>query len=157
MICRLAENYSTKWRKIIPMSKRWTQADIDNIRERGIRIVSNSQAPQESKATMQALGRLKSGEMNKTEAAYAKYLELQKQAGEVLWYEFEPMNLKLADKCFYKVDFLVLKSTGHLEVHEVKGFWTDDALVKIKTAAAKFPFRFISVKLEKGGWSQREF
>ena len=135
------------------MSKRWTQADIDNIRERGIRIVSNSQAPQESKATMQALGRLKSGEMNKTEAAYAKYLELQKQAGEVLWYEFEPMNLKLADKCFYRVDFLVLKNNGYLEVHEVKGgYVTDDSLVKFKVAANKFPFTFIMCSLKKGEW-----
>lgn len=104
-----------------------------------------------------ALGRLKSGNMNKTEAAYAKYLEALREAGEVLWFEFEPMNLKLADKCFYRVDFLVMMKSGHLECHEVKGFWTDDALVKIKTAAAKFPFRFISVRQKKGKWDVREF
>jgi len=34
---------------------------------------------------MQALGRLKTGEMNKSEANYAKHLELRKQAGEILW------------------------------------------------------------------------
>lgn len=104
-----------------------------------------------------ALGRLKAGNMNKTEAAYAKYLEALREAGEVLWFEFEPMNLKLADKCFYRVDFLVMMKSGQLECHEVKGFWTDDALVKIKTAAAKFPFRFISVRHKKGKWEVREF
>lgn len=104
-----------------------------------------------------ALGRLKAGNMNKTEAAYAKHLEALREAGEVLWFEFEPMNLKLADKCFYRVDFMVMVQSGQLECHEVKGFWTDDALVKIKTAAAKFPFRFISVRFVKGKWEVREF
>lgn len=106
---------------------------------------------------MYAMGRLKAGTMNKTEAAYAKHLESLKQIGQVLWYAFEPMNLKLADKCFYRVDFMVMVKTGQLECHEVKGFWTDDALVKIKAAAAKFPFRFISLKLVKGEWEVREF
>lgn len=104
-----------------------------------------------------ALGRIKAGKMNKTEAAYAKYLEALKQSGEVLWYEFEPMNLRLADKCFYAVDFLVLLKNGQLECHECKGYWQDDALVKIKAAAAKFPFRFIAVRLIKGQWEVREF
>lgn len=106
----------------------------------------------------QALGRLKSGEMNKTEAAYAARLEALKRAGEILWYSFEPANLRLADnKCFYKVDFMVLNSKSEIEVHEVKGFWTDDALVKIKVAADKFPFRFLAVKKDGKGWNFTEF
>ncbi|MDR1660895.1 MAG: hypothetical protein LBR95_00470 [Azoarcus sp.] len=39
-----------------------------------------------------ALGRLKPGQMNKTEAEYA----LRQQAGEVLWYRFEGVKLRLA-------------------------------------------------------------
>ncbi len=104
-----------------------------------------------------ALGRLKSGVMNKTEQAYADRLKLLQQAGEVLWFEFEPMNLKLADKCFYRVDFLVMDAHGFLEVHEVKGRWEDDALVKIKTAAAKFPFAFKAFQYVKKQWVTREF
>lgn len=108
---------------------------------------------QSDKSRLFALGRLKSGEMNKTEAAYAKFLELQKQAGEVLWYEFEPMNLRLADKCFYRVDFLVMLKSGQLECHEVKGgYMTDDSLVKFKVAACKFPFTFRMFSLKKGEW-----
>ena len=104
-----------------------------------------------------ALGRMKQGKMNKTETAYSNLLEFKKGLGEVLWYEFEPMNLRLADKCFYAVDFLVMLKNGQLECHEVKGYWTDDALVKIKAAAEKFPFKFISVQLIKGNWEVREF
>lgn len=104
-----------------------------------------------------ALGRLKSGTMNNTEKKYAERLELLKTAGEVLWYEFEPMNLRLAINTFYKVDFMVLTKEGALEIHEVKGFWTDDALVKIKVAAEKFPFQFIAVQYKKKEWDVRRF
>jgi hypothetical protein len=100
---------------------------------------------------------MKGRKQNKTESAYDNYLAVQKQIGEVLWYDFEPMNLRLADKCFFKVDFLVLTKELILEVHETKGYWTDDALVKIKAAAEKFPFRFVSKQLVKGKWITREF
>ena len=130
---------------------KWTQEDIDRITNKADKKVNASQP------ASFALGRLKAGAMNKTEAAYANYLEKQKQFGDVAWFAFEPMNLKLADKCFYRIDFLVMLKSGQLEVHEVKGFWTDDALVKIKTASAKFPFRFIALKLVKGIWKVREF
>jgi len=133
------------------MNKRWTQEDINKLREKTVRQINTT------KPASFALGRLKAGAMNKTEAAYANYLEKQKQFGDVAWFAFEPMNLKLADKCFYRIDFLVMLKSGQLEVHEVKGFWTDDALVKIKTASAKFPFRFIALKLVKGIWEVREF
>jgi len=102
------------------------------------------------KAPMQALGRLAKGEMNKTEQAYADHLELLRRAGEVLWFKFEPMRLQLAGKTTYSPDFLVQVKSGHLELHEVKGFWEDDARVKIKVAAEMFPiFKFIAIK--KGG------
>ena len=80
----------------------------------------------------QALGRLKAGTMNKTEARYAAHLELQKSAGVIAWYGFEVLKLRLADKCFYDTDFLVLRADGLLEIHEVKGFFTDDSKVKLQ-------------------------
>jgi len=144
-------------------NQRWTQADIDNLREKNIRVIDTekknnySQKIEKNIPPSYALGRLKSGVMNKTESAYYQYLQTLQKLGDILWFEFEPMNLKLADKCFYRVDFLVMVKGGQLECHEVKGYWTDDALVKIKTAAAKFPFRFISVRLVKGQWEVREF
>lgn len=104
-----------------------------------------------------ALGRLKSGTLNKTEQKYQEVLKLRQIAGEVVWFEFEPMNLRLADKCFYKVDFLVMLADGCLEVHEIKGKWEDDALVKIKVAANKFPFRFIAMQYINKQWVTRDF
>lgn len=112
-------------------------------------------------AAMLALGRLKTGQMNKTEAAYAAHLEALRAAGELLWFKFEGLKLRLADNTFYTPDFAVLHHTGLLEVHEVKGHWQDDARAKIKVAADLYPFRFIAVrarsKKDGGGWDAEVF
>lgn len=109
---------------------------------------------------LQALGRLKLGELNKTEQAYRAHLESLKQAGEVLWYRFEGIKLRLADNTFYTPDFAVMLANGELEMREVKGFWQEDARVKIKVAADQYPFRFIAVtakaKKHGGGWNVEE-
>lgn len=108
-----------------------------------------------------ALGRLPIGTMNKTEAAYADHLEHLKQCGTVAWFEFEAVKLRLADNTFYTPDFAVMLATGFLEMHEVKGFWEDDARVKIKVAASLFPFQFRALKpvakKNGGGWTVEEF
>ena len=106
-----------------------------------------------------ALGRLKTGAMNKTEAAYAQYLEAKKAAGEVAWYKFEAMKLRLADNTFLTVDFAVMLSEGLLEMHDVKGsksIYMDDAKVKMKVAADMYPLVFKvaypRLKRDGGGW-----
>jgi hypothetical protein len=114
----------------------------------------------DAKVRMQALGRLKVGEMNKTEAAYFTHLGALLHAGEILWFKFEGVKLRLADNTFYTCDFAVLAADSALEMHEVKGFWQDDARVKIKVAAALYPFRFKAVtpaKKHGGGWRVEEF
>ena len=93
-----------------------------------------------------ALGRLKTGQMNNTEAEYGRHLELLKSAGEVLWYKFEGMKFRLADNTFYTPDFAVMLNDGRLQAHEVKGFWEDDAKVKIKVASDLYPIEFLAVK-----------
>lgn len=111
--------------------------------------------------THYALGRLKVGTMNKTEAGYGQHLELLKHAGEVLWYRFEGVKLRLADNTFYTPDFAVMAATGRMELHEVKGFWEDDARVKIKVAAEMYPFKFFAVKVKTkkdgGGYAVEDF
>lgn len=104
-----------------------------------------------------ALGRLKSGEMNKTEKAYAGYLEAQKIAGKVAAFWFEGITLKLAKGTRYTPDFLVLRDDGILECHEVKGVWRDDAKAKTRVAADMFPFRFVVVRKIRNGWDFEEF
>lgn len=108
-----------------------------------------------------ALGRLKTGQMNKTEEAYFSELNTQKSSGLIAWFKFEWVKLRLADNTFYTPDFAVMRADGTMELHEVKGFWTDDARVKIKVAADMYPFRFIALKAKSkkagGGWQQEEF
>ena len=108
---------------------------------------------------LRALGRLKAGTMNKTEAAYAALLEAQKAAGEVAWYKFEAIKLRLADNTFLTVDFAVMLSEGLLEMHDVKGsksIYMDDAKVKMKVAADMYPLVFKvaypRLKRDGGGW-----
>lgn len=108
---------------------------------------------------LHALGRLKAGEMNKTEAAYAAHLEARLRAGEILWYRFEGIKLRLANNCFLTVDFALMTASGQLEMHDVKGaraIFSDDSKVKMKVAAEAYPFvfrvAFPRKKTEGGGW-----
>lgn len=109
------------------------------------------------KSRVLALGRLPTGTMNKTEAAYAQHLELLRRVGSVQWFRFEGIKLRLADGTFYTPDFAVMAADGVMEMHEVKGHWLEDARVKIKVAADQYPFRFRAVqarpKKAGGGWS----
>lgn len=108
-----------------------------------------------------ALGRLKTGQMNNTEAEYGRHLEILKAAGDVLWYKFEGMKFRLADNTFYTPDFAVMLKDGSLQAHEVKGFWEDDAKVKIKVASDMYPIEFIAVKKRAkkngGGFDMESF
>lgn len=106
---------------------------------------------------LRALGRLKAGTMNRMEAEYASMLEARKHAGEIAWYGFEAVKLRLADSTFYSPDFAVMLSNGQMELHEVKGFWQDDARVKIKVAAALFPFAFFGIEKRRGAWVVEAF
>ena len=111
--------------------------------------------------SIKALGRLKAGAMNQTEAEYATRLEEQRRAGDVAWFRFEGLKFRLADNKFYTPDFAVMRDDGGIECHEVKGFWTDDARVKIKVAAEMYPFAFVAVKKQTkkagGGWEVERF
>lgn len=99
----------------------------------------------------------KPGVMNKLEAEYERHLQLAKSDGCILWYSFDAVKLRLAANTFYTPDFVVMAEDGQIEFHEVKGYWEDDARVKIKVAASLYPFRFLAVTKAKGVWAQEEF
>jgi hypothetical protein len=117
--------------------------------------------PVESGSTLpnqKAKGKSAAPKGNKTEVVYAVHLETLKRAGLVLWYRFEAVKLRLADNTFYTPDFAVMLPDGEIELHEVKGFWRDDARVKIKVAAEMYPFQFVAVQKAKGGeWKIERF
>jgi len=99
------------------------------------------------------------GQMNKTEAAYARQLELLRAAGEVLWWAYEAVTLRLTDTTAegrpgirYTPDFAVLPARDQvLEFHEVKGHEGAEGLLRLKMAADQFPARFFLVKRAKRG------
>jgi hypothetical protein len=95
--------------------------------------------------------------MNKTELAYANRLELFKKAGQIEDFAFEGLTFKLADDTRYTPDFFIVRKE-RFEFHEVKGFFRDDAKVKIKVAAKMFPwFKFVLVQYQKGEWKFTDY
>jgi hypothetical protein len=149
---------------------RWNEQEYaDYLKRRGIPGAANTadvsdppfKLPPPDNSVRFALGRLPVGTMNKTETAYDAYLWQLRAAGQVFWHKFEAVKLRLADNTFYTCDFSVMPESNVLEMHEVKGFWQDDARVKIKVAASIYPFRFVAVtaraKKHGGGWVREEF
>jgi len=113
-----------------------------------------------SQKRLYALGRLKQGQRNKTEARYEQHLELLKRIGEVVWYRFEGVKLRIGDNCFLTPDFAVMDAEGVMEMHDVKGaksIFSDDARAKMKAAAEMYPFRFKAVYPGKMGWEVEDF
>lgn len=126
--------------------------------------------------------RLKAGEMNSWEAAYAaEVLAPAKERGEILAYWFEAVTFKIAADVRYTPDFLVQAADGYFEVHEVKGsqskkrkgadgeqeivgtkpYVEPQDRIRLQTFADKFPFKARMVwqrrKYEGGGWGSQDF
>lgn len=99
------------------------------------------------------------GKMNGAESDYAAALEERVRSGEITFYGFERMTLRVGDDCRYTPDFLVRASSGQIELHEVKVEWRpskkrlatdpsakprvgwrEDARVKFLACAAAYPF-----------------
>lgn len=139
--------------------KTWTAEDVKRFQQTGVEPKREAIV-----LTQRAKGRRQHtpGTMNKTEAKYAEELNAAMRKGEIEWWAFEPVKLKLADKTYYTPDFCVMNIDGTIDFIETKGFWEDDARVKIKVAAKLFPmFRFVALipqsKKLGGGWKREEF
>ncbi len=96
------------------------------------------------------------GTMNRLEQAWESMLSARLHAGEIAWFKYEAVTFKLAPDLRYTPDFLVMLPDGTLECHETKGFFAEHNKVKVKAAAAMFPFRFVLIqqkaKKDGGGW-----
>lgn len=87
--------------------------------------------------------------LNPTERKYLNYLE----SVNYPWLGIQNITLKLAHDCRYTPDFWTLETDGSLVAREVKGYFREDAKIKIKTAARLFPWiKFILAFDEKGSW-----
>jgi hypothetical protein len=103
--------------------------------------------------------------MNRAEQQYEQHLRDRFMVGEIRWYLYEPLKLRLADNTFYTPDFVVVANDMSLEAHEVKTEWStgkpgwqEDARAKIKVAAELFPIRFIAAcRMRDGSWQFEQF
>lgn len=98
--------------------------------------------------------------MNGTELAYAKHLDLLKLAGDVKWWAFNAVRLRIAmgeKAAWYRPDFFVEFSDGSFEFHETKGFEREAAMVRLKVATGIVPVKFVLVKRDGEGWNHEEF
>ncbi len=104
--------------------------------------------------------------MNKAETRYAQQLEALKDTGFILRYRFEAVKLRLADRTYLTMDFMVQMPDGGIEFHDVKAFWKkagkvgieEDAAIKMKVAAEQYPEWVFKAVWERGGkWEERVF
>lgn len=137
------------------MKSRMRGISIDELPERYQRQIQEQlkgpeQKPEKPKERPAPINRQR--KMNKTEGRHAEMLEALKAAGKIIGWKYEPFGLRLAANTFYHPDFLVVKSS-HFEIHEIKGGWSEeDSNVKVKVAAAAFPwFMFYRYWYKKEG------
>lgn len=108
------------------------------------------------KSTGRARGRVrtKPGDMNKTEARYARYLDEQKIMGIIADWWFQSVTLKLGHDTRYTPDFVVLMPDGLIEFRDTKGWDTEPAAaVKERVCSTMFPlFVFKEARWEKNDW-----
>jgi hypothetical protein len=104
--------------------------------------------------------------MNTHERAFYALLSAKRKDGVFQSVHFESIRLVLAEhRCTYTPDFICIMADGSITAYEVKGFWRDDARVKIKVAARLFPWiKFVAVQQRKkkdwaaqGRWKYEEF
>jgi hypothetical protein len=147
------------------ISRGWTDEDVARVENPAVKGVQPNESPKPK-------GRIPKPEMNSTERRYAQYLDLQKAVGEILWYGFETVTIKLGPDCRFTPDFLVMLSDGSLSFHDTKGskaiktgkrsgqtqpYVEEDARVKTCVLAANFviPISFVWQR-QDGEWEKRE-
>lgn len=113
-------------------------------------------------------GQTPKGVMNRTEAKFAERLLSLKVTGKITAYHYEALKICIVpglpgkrQAVYYTPDFLVQRADDELELIDVKGGagWEEDARVKIKAAAERFPeFHWVGYTLTKAGvWEREEF
>ena len=91
------------------------------------------------------------GRMNKTEERFEReWIRPRYAIGEVENWGFERIKLRLGKATWYEVDFDIVTTEAILMV-DVKGYWHEDARVKIKAAAQTFPFYLFVGATEPNG------
>lgn len=98
-----------------------------------------------------------SGFDSKLEEDYDVILHGGLLSGELKAYTYGSVKLRLAKKTWLTPDFFLQYADGRLAFHETKGYMRDDAAVKLKVAADRFPWaEFWLVTREAGIWQWKQ-
>lgn len=102
------------------------------------------------------------GVMNGNEAKFAALLEEWKRAGTIRHYGYESITLTLAPRTTILIDFHVIEADGTIVFYECKAGMKngkyraeDDAVVKLKVAAEKFPYFKILVTWDHKAYARK--
>lgn len=112
--------------------------------------------------------------LNKTEQRFAEYCEHRRLIGEIRTFQMKPDCIALSATCRYYPDAVITHNDGSFEVVDCKAAWVktskvlkkksvhihieDDALVKIKWSASKFPeytFSLYGLHHKTGTWTRK--
>jgi len=116
-------------------------------------VVTSSSGMVTLQEIMRRKRKIREKKMNKTELAFSKILDKAKIEGEILRWNFEEISLKIGPNTRYIPDFVAVMPNGRWQVFEIKGHLEDDAAVKFKTAAEKYPeISFHMLRRIKGRW-----
>lgn len=133
----------------------WNEADLP---ERYRKQVKAQLEPQHVKPIPVAIAATSKSKMNGLETRYSQLLQQGVIEDQIAAWRFEPVSLRLGDNTFYRPDFMVIRSTGQIEFHETKGYWREDARVKIKVAATAFPwFTFYAIQEKHSAFVYERF
>jgi len=92
-------------------------------------------------------------EGNKLEQRFALHLAGLEKRGEILWWQYEPIRLRIGKGALFTPDFGALRSDSSFVFFETKGSFTREASrVRLKAARDRYPFfEFRVARLAKGG------
>ena len=95
-------------------------------------------------------------QMNSWESRYADHLTMLLKFNKIRHFALEAVKIRLAKRTWYTPDFHVIQNDSSHEFHEVKGFWRDDARVKVKVAAENNRWAKFVIVTVKETWFEFE-
>lgn len=94
---------------------------------------------------------------NALERDWAGVLEALRRDGQLVAWHYEAFKLHLGGGAWFCPDFMLVWKDGEVSVDECKGFMREAAHVRLRVAAALFPFRIRLVRRGKGrSWNIEE-
>ena len=152
------------------MSQHWTEADYQKVVKKwGRGGVVGTASPSKgvrrrdecNRALISAAGSnpAPSPYASKWELNYAKYLDLQQKAGEIISWRYGRVTFRLAKGQYHRIDFIVLRKDLRVQMDQVKGWHPNlrAAIKGLKWAAQLWPMFYWTITKWNGlGWESTD-